>query len=65
VFLADRVVVMSPRPGRISEVVEVGLGERNDDTRESPDFYAAITTVREALRGRLGDGNLADPRGAL
>jgi NitT/TauT family transport system ATP-binding protein len=65
VFLADRVVVMSPRPGRISEVVEVALGERNDDTREAPEFYAAITTVREALRGRLGDGNLVDPRRAL
>ena len=65
VFLSDRVVVMSPRPGRISEVVDVVLGERNADTREAPDFYAAITTVREALRGRLGDGALADPRGAL
>lgn len=65
VFLADRVVVMTPRPGRISEVVEVSLGERNSDTREAPDFYAAITTVREALRGRLSDASLADPHGAL
>jgi NitT/TauT family transport system ATP-binding protein len=65
VFLADRVVVMSPRPGRISAIVEVALGERNADTREAPEFYAAITTVREALRGRLADGELADPRGAL
>ena len=52
VFLSQRVVVMSPRPGRISEVVDVPLGPRTDDTREAPAFYAAITQVREALRGR-------------
>jgi NitT/TauT family transport system ATP-binding protein len=65
VFLADRVVVMSPRPGRIREVLPIGLGERNDDTREAPDFYAAITAVREALRGRAGEAVQSDPRGAL
>ena len=53
VVLSDRVVVMSPRPGRITEVVK---GERPgpdhdvDDVRESGAFFAAITTVREALR---------------
>jgi len=52
VFLSNRVVVMSPRPGRIAEVIDVRLGERTDDTREAPQFYAAITQVREALRGR-------------
>jgi len=52
VFLSDRVVVMSPRPGRIAEVVSVDLGDRTDDTREAPHFYATITQVREALRGR-------------
>ena len=52
VFLSHRVVVMSPRPGRISQVVDVPLGPRTDDTREAPVFYAAITQVREALRGR-------------
>jgi NitT/TauT family transport system ATP-binding protein len=52
VFLSDRVVVMSPRPGRIADIVPVDLGPRTDDTREAPRFYAAITQVREALRGR-------------
>ncbi|MDT4918215.1 MAG: NitT/TauT family transport system ATP-binding protein [Pseudonocardiales bacterium] len=52
VFLSDRVIVMSARPGRISDVVAVDLGPRTDDTREAPAFYAAITQVREALRGR-------------
>src|SRR3954470_23036446 len=52
VFLSNRVVVMSPRPGRITEILPVDLGARTDDTREAPGFYAAITQVREALRGR-------------
>jgi NitT/TauT family transport system ATP-binding protein len=52
VFLSDRVVVMSPRPGRVTDIVEVGLGSgRDEDTRESTNFYAKITEVREALRG--------------
>jgi NitT/TauT family transport system ATP-binding protein len=52
VFLSQRVVVMSPRPGRITEVIDVPLGVRDEDARETDQFYAAITDVREALRGR-------------
>jgi NitT/TauT family transport system ATP-binding protein len=52
VFLSQRVVVMSPRPGRITEVVDVPLAARDEDTREAEEFFAAITDVREALRGR-------------
>jgi NitT/TauT family transport system ATP-binding protein len=51
VYLSDRVVVMSPRPGRITEIVPVALGVRNEDTREADEFFAAVTAVREALRG--------------
>ncbi|HEY7627361.1 MAG TPA: ABC transporter ATP-binding protein [Ilumatobacteraceae bacterium] len=55
VYLSNRVVVMSPRPGRIIQVVDVPLGsDRNDDTREEASFYAKITEVREALRGIEG-----------
>jgi NitT/TauT family transport system ATP-binding protein len=60
VVLSDRVVVMSPRPGRITEVVpgtRPGGAEPSDlapddvdDVRESGAFFAAITAVREALR---------------
>ena len=51
VFLSTRVVVMSPRPGRISDVIEVGLSHPRDvDTRESADYFAKVTEVREALR---------------
>ena len=52
VFLSQRVVVMSPRPGRITHTIDVPLGARDEDTREADPFFAAITDVREALRGR-------------
>jgi NitT/TauT family transport system ATP-binding protein len=51
VYLSDRVVVMSPRPGRITDVIDVDLGRgRNEDTREDTSYYSTITQVREALR---------------
>jgi NitT/TauT family transport system ATP-binding protein len=50
VFLAERVIVMSPRPGRIVADIDVDLGSRDVDTREDPDFFRKITEVREALR---------------
>lgn len=49
-FLSDRVVVLSPRPGRVHSVVDVDLGLRTDDTREDPAFFDKTTEVREALR---------------
>jgi len=52
VYLSDRVVVMSARPGKITHVVDVALGGRDEMVRESERFFAAITEVREALRGR-------------
>jgi NitT/TauT family transport system ATP-binding protein len=51
VYLSDRVVVMSPRPGRITDLIDVKIGDRNDDTREASEFFEKITEVREALRG--------------
>jgi NitT/TauT family transport system ATP-binding protein len=52
VYLSTRVVVMSPRPGRITDVIDVDLGiDRTDDTREADVFFKKITEVREALRG--------------
>jgi NitT/TauT family transport system ATP-binding protein len=56
VFLSTRIVVMSPRPGRITHVVDVGLGRHRDtDTREDAAFFKKVTEVREALRGHEVD----------
>ena len=49
-FLSSRVVVLSPRPGRIHSVIDVDLGDRTDGTREDPAFFAKATEIREALR---------------
>jgi NitT/TauT family transport system ATP-binding protein len=57
VFLSTRVVVMSPRPGRIAGVVDVDLPQpRTQETREQPRFAELITSVRRLLRsGGLDD----------
>ena len=62
VYLSNRVVVMSPRPGRITKIVGVSLGiERTEDTRNQTPFFEAITAVRGGLRGmhaaHVGLGN--------
>jgi len=50
VFLSTRVVVMSPRPGRIAGIVEVDLPQpRTAHTREEPRFFELVTDVRERL----------------
>jgi len=51
VFLSSRVVVMSPRPGRITSVLDIDLPyPRNFETRELPRFFQLVTQVRELLR---------------
>ncbi|WP_210506293.1 ABC transporter ATP-binding protein [Naasia sp. SYSU D00057] len=54
VFLSNRVVVMSPRPGRIRDILDVDLGragERGDALREDEHFFASVSAVRELLHG--------------
>ena len=56
VYLSNRVVVMSPRPGRIVEIIDVNLGaKRTEDTRAAEGFFRGIKAVRAALRGTHAD----------
>ncbi|PIE12523.1 MAG: sulfonate ABC transporter ATP-binding protein [Rhodobacterales bacterium] len=51
VYLSTRIVVMSPRPGRITDVIESTLPrERPLDIRDTPEFLDIAHRVREGLR---------------
>jgi NitT/TauT family transport system ATP-binding protein len=55
VFLSKRVVVMSPRPGRITKMINIDLPyPREFETRELPRFFELVTGVREHLREAHG-----------
>src|SRR3546814_3026353 len=43
VFLADRVVVMTPRPGRIDRIIEVGIDRPRDLDCMSTRRFGAVT----------------------
>lgn len=54
VFLADRVVVFSPRPGRIAEVIDIDLPRpRKLSVRETPAFGRYTNRIRK-LFGDMG-----------
>ena len=51
VFLSTKIVVMSPRPGRIIDVIETKLPRnRTLDIRETPEFLKIAHRVREGLK---------------
>lgn len=51
VFLSTHIVVMSPRPGRIHEIIKSDLPATRDlDVRETPEFLALAHRVRQGLR---------------
>ena len=51
VYLSTRIVVMSPRPGRITRVIESTLPrDRPLDIRDTPEFIRIAHEVREGLR---------------
>ena len=59
VFLSTRVVVMSPRPGRVAGVVEIDLQQpRGVRTREEPRFFELVTDVREMLHAVEAESSL-------
>ncbi|MCR8723221.1 ABC transporter ATP-binding protein [Frigidibacter sp. ROC022] len=56
VYLSTKIVVMSPRPGRITDVIDSPLPkERPLDIRDSAEFIAIAHRVREGLRAGHGD----------
>lgn len=51
VFLSSRIIVMSPRPGRITQIVDNNIPyPRVFETRETPAYFEKVTEVRELLR---------------
>ena len=51
VYLSSRVVVLSPRPGRIAEVIDINLPRpRGPETRDMDDYFHLTSRVRHALR---------------
>ena len=55
VFLSTKIVVMSPRPGRITDVIESSLSvDRPLEIRDSPEFIEIAQRVREGLRAGHG-----------
>ncbi|MBD2103585.1 ABC transporter ATP-binding protein [Leptolyngbya sp. FACHB-261] len=51
VFLSTRVVVMTPRPGKIEQIVNIDLPQpRTMDTTETPEFFGYVTQIKEILR---------------
>jgi NitT/TauT family transport system ATP-binding protein len=52
IFLADRVLVMTPRPGRLAGVVDVPFGRpREIELQQTPEFNALVSEVRGILGG--------------
>ena len=59
IFLADRVWVMSPRPGRLSRIVDVDFARpRHIDLQFEPKFIEILKSIREDVEGsKFGKGN--------
>ena len=59
VWLADRVVVMTPRPGRIAEVLKVGLPRpRTVKMQFLPEFTQCVEQINDLISGKPGDAVL-------
>ena len=51
VFLSTKIVVMSPRPGKIHDIIECNFPrDRTLDIRETPEFLGLANRVRQGLR---------------
>ncbi|MGJ8585587.1 MAG: ABC transporter ATP-binding protein [Marinosulfonomonas sp.] len=56
VYLSTKIVVMSPRPGRITDIIQSPLPkDRPLDIRDTPEFIEIAHRVRDGLRAGHGD----------
>jgi NitT/TauT family transport system ATP-binding protein len=55
IFLADRVLVMTPRPGRLARVFEIGLPRpRTIEMTFEPQFIAMIQEIKQTVESGVG-----------
>ena len=50
VYLSNRVIVMSPRPGRITHIVDIAFQERTQSIRSTPEFSSLVNDISGKLR---------------
>ena len=56
IFMSNRILVLSPRPGRMKKTITVNLPpERNDEIRKSPEFHTIRNQVWDILRIPIWD----------
>jgi NitT/TauT family transport system ATP-binding protein len=59
VLLADRVIVMTPRPGRISDVIDVPFERpRVPEMAKEREFQELVFRAHEGLHGAVGDADV-------
>ncbi|MER7607828.1 ABC transporter ATP-binding protein [Nocardioides sp. NPDC127503] len=59
VRLSDKVVVMAPRPGRITDVIDIDLPRpRHQELLTSPEFHAHELALRDSLRDAFSHGEV-------
>ena len=52
IFLSDRVVVLSPHPGRVSAIIDINIPRpRSMESKQTPEFYDYITKIRNSFEG--------------
>ena len=50
VYLSNRVVVMSPRPGKITDIIDIPFKKRTPDIRSKPQFSKVVNDIAGKLR---------------